>query len=409
LPGSRSFRLIDRDGFGFFPSTNGVAILSASAVKSIPVAILARVTVGFGVCALSGMGLSVRADETNAVVRENLWTQSVTLRTWSGYKDNVLLGASNPIQSGLTGGSAEWVLWRPEKQDWEYLILASGDYVRYWAAGAVDKEITAFAQAQAKRRLDSVWTLGAALETLYFDQVFDNSIFATEVSSIQVRGHTLTLRPTLRAQWESKFYVEGEAAATREIFRGGLDDEWQGATKLSLGREYGHRSDVRVSYGYTRRIFDTREPRNVTALFERGRSLVFDQQEWLLHWRHYWEARRRWRTTTRLSWLRNGDNGAGYYDFDRARVSLELLYRLPKWEALAEIRLSRFDYEWQPVDLLGGAVRERTLLQAKLRAEYEIYRSWRLFAEWEYERSTSNVAFDEYRAQTMVGGVGLDF
>ena len=336
------------------------------------------------------------------------WDPTLNLKTWWGYKDNVLLSREHAIGSAFAAGGIDLLLWRLPRNGWEVILLGSGEYVRYFSADEVDKEVTTLAQAQVKREFRRGWKLTLSAEHVYFDQVFDNSQFDGTFNSVQVQGHTLALRPTLRREFENRFFAEAEFALARQQFAGVVDDEWQGSGKFSLGRNFGHGSEAVAGCQFLDRQFDTRLAR--TALGEAlPGSLEFFQHEGFLAWRQNWDADRRWRTVTRLSLLRTEDNGGGYYDYWRPRVSQQLRYVAASWQLRAEARLSWYEYEAQSVDFEGLELRRKTLLQLILRGEKNLTRRLKLFGQYEHERSRSNLTIESYRANAVFAGLDWEF
>jgi hypothetical protein len=142
---------------------------------------------------------------------------------------------------------------------------------------------------------------------------------------------------------------------------------------------------------------------------EPGRQLVFYQHEIMSSWRQYWAAGKRWRTTTRLSLQRNDDNGGGYYAFWRPSFTEQLRYQAPSWEIRAEARVSYYMYDHQRVDGEGSPIRHKTYLRLNLRAEKSLFKSFKLFAQYEHERALSNLDLDEYHVNTVSAGIDWEF
>jgi hypothetical protein len=337
------------------------------------------------------------------------WDNSFNLKTWSGYKDNVLFSPEQPVASPFVAGGLDFLLWRLPEDGRDFLILGSGEYIRYLRGERVDKEASALAQAQAKRDFGNGWKMAAAAEYLYFDQVFDNSFFDREFSSIQVQGHILTIRPSIRREWGNGPFAEIEGVFSREEFESVVDDEWQVGPKFTLGRTYGNRSEISFGYQLTDRRFDDREPRSVAGDFLPGKSLEFIQHEFLATWRHHWDERRRWRSVTRLSFQRNDDNDSGYYDYYRPRLTQQVRYAAETWQIQADAKLTYYHYDIQPISLEESSLRRKTLIQASVRAEKNVRKSLKIFVGYEYERSLSNLSFDAYRANTVFGGIDWEF
>jgi len=322
----------------------------------------------------------------------------------------VLFSNQHRVESPFLAAGLDVLLWRLPENGWEYLILGTGEYLRYLPSQeVVDKEATALGQAQVKKSFGSGWKAAATAEYLYFDQVFDNSIFDREFSFLQVQGHTLTLRPSLRREFKSGAFIEIESFLTRQIFKEVVDDEWQAGPKLTLGRSYGNASEIAFGYLLTDRWFDTRQPRDADGALVSGKSLEFYQHELFAVWRHSWDKERRWRTVTRLSFQRSNDNDSGYYDYYRPRLSQQLRYVGKTWQVRADAKLTYYQYDSQPVSFDDPSRRRKTFIQATLRAEKNLFKSVKVFAEYEHERSISNLNFEAYRANIVSAGLDWEF
>jgi hypothetical protein len=56
-------------------------------------------------------------------------------------------------------------------------------------------------------------------------------------------------------------------------------------------------------------------------------SLEFNRNEFDLAVRNNWDHKRRWRTTTKLGFELNEDNGSGYFDYKRYYVAQQLRFQ----------------------------------------------------------------------------------
>jgi hypothetical protein len=335
----------------------------------------------------------------------SLWVKDVTLRTWAGYKDNILLANQNIIGSPLLAAGADLTMMRIPINGWECLLFASGEYTRYLTSSQVHQESLAIGQAQLKKTIANSWTIGLSGEYLFFDQVFDNSIVSTQLVALPVDGNGFTLRPSLKKQFDRGYHLELEAPATRQIFDQFIDDYWETGPKLSFGREYGHKSDLSLSYQFNYRRYDTQAALDASGNALAGKGLDFYQHELLLGWRQIWDADGRWRTVTRLSLQRNDDNGGGYYNFWRPYLSEQLRYQRSGWEVRAEAKLAYYHYDLQRIADLASPIRHKLYLRLGFRAEKALTKSLKLFGQYEFERAASNLSFDQYKVNTVFGGL----
>jgi hypothetical protein len=336
------------------------------------------------------------------------WIRSFDVRAWSGYKDNVLLGNQNEVGSALVGGGADIMFYRLPVSHWEYTFFASAEYIRYVTTSQVDGEATVLAHAQAKRALGQNWKTGLSAEYLYFNQVFDSSVFEEVLVPVQIQGNSLTLRPSVARHWGDSGRLELELPGTRQLFDEFIDNFWEVGPKLIGVKEFG-RAELGLSYQFLERFHDTREARTAEGVTEPGRLLRFDQHELAFTWRQFWDADRHWRTNLKLGLQRNTDNGGGYYDYWRPQFTSQLRYQAKTWEVRAEARVSYYDYDHQRVDDADSERRSKTYLRLGLRGEKSLTKKLKLFGQFEHEQALSNWELDQYRANTAWIGLGWEF
>jgi hypothetical protein len=356
--------------------------------------------------------LIVRAD-TNALSLDlpdlPLWDHSFNLRLGAGYKDNLLLNRDATESSYLLSTTVEALVLRLPVDGRQFTFFLTAEDIRYPEGDEVTKEQLVLARAQGKLELNDSWQAGLALDYLYQDQVFDVSATETNTQPLPLVGHQISLRPSLRRQLPRHHWIEGEILAQRQWFDAPVDDYWESGPKLALGRDYGHRSTVSFSYLFGWRRHDTRAPLALDGTAIPGAELEFRRHDLELSSRHNWDSRRRWRTVTRLNYQLNADNGSGYFDYRLYKFSQQLRYVTPTWEIRGQVRISHYDFLKQSASASDPASREKTLGAANLHAERKLTERFRLFADYEYERSFSNRNLDEYRVHKVLAGVDCEF
>jgi hypothetical protein len=352
------------------------------------------------------IGISFGAEKSGASPPH--WSNTYNVRSWFGFKDNVLLGRNAAMESPFIAGGLDALLWRLPVNGWEYLFLATGDYIRYLPGEEVNKEVTLIAQAQIKKHFAESWTGGTGFEYIYFDQVFDNSTLERDLASIQVQAHGLTLRPSVRKEFK-KNWLELELPLSRQDFKEIIDDYWEGGPKVTWARQYGGKSEFSLSYELNNRFHDTREIRSADGSRVPGTHLEFLQHEIAAGVRHHWDQAQHWRTVTRAKLERNQDNGSGYYDYWRPQLSQQIRFQTKTWQVKTEAKISYYHYDFQPISETDSSARRKTNLLLGLRGERTLFNSLKVFAEYEHDRSISNLDFDGYKANTIMAGVDWEF
>lgn len=336
------------------------------------------------------------------------WDPTINLRFNSGYKDNLLLNRQATERSYLLASAVDLSLLRLPWDCWQLLFFLSAEDVRFPEGDRVQKEQTLMGFAQAK--LD--WSGGLqgtlSAQYVYLDQVVDTSVTENTTTAVALRGHQLSVRPAARLRLGLGFWIEAEGALQRQWLAEPLDDYGESGPKLTLGRDYGHRSTGTLGYQWVRRVYDTRTPLTAAGDPLSG-TLRFDRHEVELALRHHWDARRRWRTLTRLGFQRNLDNGSGYFDYDRWQAAQQIRFSAGGWELRGQGRVGHYEFAVQRAGDGNADRRDKTLLAAGLRAQRKLGRHWAAFAEYQYEESLSNRRVDEYRVHHVAAGVELEF
>jgi hypothetical protein len=337
------------------------------------------------------------------------WINSYEPRLFAGYKDNVLLSDQNIVASPFVGAGLDLTFFRLPISGWEFMFLSSAEYYRYLSAGTVHQEATAIAQGQVHRELGHGWKVGLTAEYLYFNQVFDSSAFQELISSVPVQGHSFTVRPTMTKDFGQGYRAELEIPATRQLFDQFIDNYWEVGPKLIVGREYGNKSDIAISYQFRDRLHDSWQARDVNGNVEPGRGLQFYLQELAATWRHYWDADRHWRTVTKLSVERNDDNGGEYYAYLRPLFSEQLRYDAKTWQVSLEGRVAHYAYDHERIGDPGTDIRARSYFRISLRGERHLTKALKAFAQYEFERTISNLDIDRYTVNTIYGGLSYEW
>jgi hypothetical protein len=339
----------------------------------------------------------------------SIWSQTIDARFSAGYNDNILLDSSASERSRAISGGLEATVVRLPLDGRQVLLTLTGDYVRYPDGERVGHEAFLLGLTQVKLDVSPRWQAGLDLQYLFLDQVIDTSITETNSSAALVRGHGITVRPSVRHDLPGGFWLELGVAATRQFLDDPFDDYWEGGPKFAVVREYGFRSSVSLGYEWKQRFHDSREQVSLSGTNLPGTDLRFQAHEIELAIRQNWDEQRRWRTVTRLEVLANSDNGPGYFDYQRYRASQQMRYVAKNWEAKAQGEISYYDFSHQTASDSDPELRAKTLLEISLRAERRLSKNVKLFADYTFAESLSNRPADEYRVNKVAGGLDCGF
>ncbi len=355
-----------------------------------------------------GILMTARAQNEESIPSIPLWYKTVDLRGSFGFKDNVLLNNTNPKSSAFWASGLEMLVFRLPTAGWQVNFFLTGENVRYFESVGVEDEQSLIAVLQVGKDLGHQWKSSFLAQYIYQNQVLDVSATETVTAIAKLQLHAVGGRWALRRDFQ-KNWVELEMSGTRQFVAEPLDDSWQFGPRLSLGRSYGHKSDVTLSYQRNLMPFDTRTQVDRMGMPVPGTELEFTTQILELSLKHNWDAKRRWRATARLGWEVNEDNGSGFFDFNLYRASQKLAYRAEKWELSGQARIAYYDFPVQTVSATDLRKRNKTVLSFTLHAERNLTKKMKLFTDYSHERSQSNALFDRYTANVIRSGIDWQF
>lgn len=336
------------------------------------------------------------------------WDTTVNLRSWGGHKDNVTFSHNRPTSSGYLGAGLDFFLWKLPGEGAEIQIIGTGEFLRYLSDDAPRRENFAFLQARVAQEFAQHWKAAISGEFLHFDQPVDVSLVERDLNIVQIQGQSYTLRPHVRRLMSNGWFIEGGVSLARQHYASIVDDEWQPGATATIGRSPSVRSEWSLGYDGRERLFDTRAPRSAAGIALPSGSLRITQHEVIGQWRHHWDRDRRWRTLTRASCQVNSDNASGYYDHTRWRLSQQVRYESDAWSTRLELKYTRSDYDMQPADPGTRSPRKKDVFQASWRCERRLSKRWKVFGEYEYQRSAANLSIEDYRSNHVFAGLDCE-
>lgn len=336
-----------------------------------------------------------------------LWNVDATVRVAGGYHDNPRLSALHPAGSSFMSGGGDLVVLRLPADGHEASLFLSIDHRAYLETGFSPETLGAVDLRYTRSWADG-WSLGGSVEYLFLSQVFDASELEGVPAVLLAEGHLLTLRPMLGRAFGEGWRWESEVEAGHQWLAAPLDDYLDVGPRTGLVRQYAARGSAGLFYRFRERLFAER-----TTLDEAGLStdelLRYSQHDVEFVWRHAWGAGQRWRTVLRPGWVKNLDNGSGYFDYDRVQMVVTVRYVLKQWEARVEGRARWYRYPVQAGDGAGSEDRRRTDLSWSVRGEWKP-RTWvRLFVQGEFENVDENLPASDYRANAVSAGTEFEW
>src|SRR5438094_2745761 len=319
------------------------------------------------------------------------WINDFSLRTVAGYRDNVGLSARSAQDSAFVATGLEIMLLRLPENGTQFNFFASAEDLHFLSSSVVDREQTAFARALMKTDCGSGWQVSLAAEYVYQHQVVDVSITEPGLTTVLVEGHGSVVREGLRRDFANHYWASLELPAKRQFFREPLDDYWEYGPRMTLGKSYGRKSELSLSYEISQRDYDHDPLRAAdgSAIADTRRKAI--QQEARLMWKQSWDPKGRWRTTTRLIAKQSEDTGSGYFDYTKLQAGEQILFHSKDWDISADAKVARYDYPIQTAT--DFRKRRSTEIAFDFRCERRIASFLKIFAEYDRERVLSNLAF----------------
>ena len=347
---------------------------------------------------LANHGLGADAEVETKEEEISPWEFDFTLKEAGGYKNNVLLSDFNKESSAYNQTSLEFFAYHLPLNDWEFSGFAMLDDRRYWESESIDKEIVGLISGDLKRVIGERWKVGGNLQYFYNDQVYDASILEGIPARVRAKGHQITGGPAVKLELPGKRRLEFNGVIGRQEFAAPLDDQWEFGPKFLFGQRFGRGSDLTVTLRWRDRAYDKR-----AAPGNPGKSLHFDQKESEVSLRHYWDEAKVWNTRTRAGVEYNEDNGNGFFDYWRVKFSQEAGFTKGGFLGTLQAKVLHYDYLNQRG--LDGTGRARSEVTFSARAEQQIIKRLKIFAEYEHEWIVAEDRTDRYRTTTFMAGL----
>jgi hypothetical protein len=368
-----------------------------------------------GFTALEALGQDVTSKElipekTPLLPESALWDTSATLRGGLGYKDNVPLSTA-PQSSPFFLSGLDLLLYRLPLDGLDTSFLLTGDDTRYWRnPDGIYKEDLFLASGQVTKHFGTQWQAGLEVRGIYADQVVEELIATNGVQAVQARGYTLSARPFVRRNLGEAWWVQLEAPISHEWWQTPLDDYWKLGGQVLLGFAPGPRSRLSLSYGGFYLPHDDWLAADAQGLpLSDNTKLAIWRQVAELKWEQTWDAQRHWRSTTKLSFQYDQDNGGGWFDYYRYQAAEDLVFRTRDWEVRGSASIGYQPFPIQTVSPTSGLNLYLTSIELTARVERRLYKDLRVFGQFTHDQSISNDPSSEYKANTVTGGLSYEF
>jgi hypothetical protein len=247
------------------------------------------------------------------------------------------------------------------------------------------------------------------LRYTYADQVLEEFLAAGGAQAVEAKGHVLGLRPFVRRDLSTNWWVQLETPIAHEWWQAPLDACWKVGGQGILGFDLGSRSQLALTAGAFYIPHEQWLARDALGNEIPGRKLALWRQVAELKWDQHWDSHDHWTTIARAGVNHNVDNGGGFFDSYRYYVSTELRYRSKDWEAKGSAGLSYYDFPVQTIDTPPTPLLHLATVQLNLRLERRIYKALRCFGSYEYEQTISDDPASQYKYNVVTGGMSWEF
>jgi len=140
-----------------------------------------------------------------------------------------------------------------------------------------------------------------------------------------------------------------------------------------------------------------------------GERLAVWEQTAELKWALLWGAAHCWRSTTKLGFQYDQDNGGGFYNYYLCSLSEELRFHTENWEIKGSAGVSYYNFPVQTTDVPPNPTLHLTVLNVTLGLERRIYKALKVFGQYEYERDLSDESDSQYTVNIVSGGLSWEF
>lgn len=350
----------------------------------------------------TGRSAAKTSPGTPVVVYDGITQVSTSM----GYRDNILLSSITQESSLFFQTVLDTSLLRMSESGAFLMLYLLAEDTRYFNAPSVNYEQLISASAQYTTPVGDRDKIGLQTDYLYLHQIFDASETETDLRSILAEGHSITLRPHWEHTFGGGWTAQLEAEALRQTYKEELDDYSEGSGQMSLMYSYGNRSEASIDWQHSARTYDTREQYDRAGLPVANTELHFRQNLFVTRWRHNWDKKRHWQTTTRFSYLFNRDNGSGYFDYDRQLLRQQVRWTQNDWSINANVDFGQYLYSTQKI---GDDRRERSYTAVDMLVERQLGEHWRIQLAAEHEWNHSNDPLDTFRTWTASTGITYEF
>ena len=335
------------------------------------------------------------------------WNFSALGRVGWGRSDNVLLATVNPQTGDYVRSEAEMFLTRFPDDSGEFFSYLSLTDLRYSGVEDADKEQMFLSSTQWKRYLSDRTTGVLKLQYIYFDQILDLSLTERQEARERIQFHGYGLGSDLEYQLTQEDELTFGFMVLREEYAAVLGNDWLGRLEFAWERPFWFSTEITAKLRAEKRDYDDRAQRDVFGRFVDGDRLKVNRNSATVELSKGWGQEKAIVTSADLRFLRNRDNGVGYYDYDQWSLDLSMEGEWKGFEARASVGVDDSKFLLQTVERFNPLPRKKKDYWGELFLRKNLSSQWSIYLLAEFEESNSNVVTDEY--DVLSGSLGFQF
>ena len=342
-------------------------------------------------------------DFTDEVLEDPNWDMDLKLRSGLGYGDNVLFGAFEQVASSYFIGSLDGLVYRlPNDGEANAYLYVYAEHLEYFED--VDAGRLYITQGQTTRQVDQLRTVGLSATHIFYDQVFDASADLDSLDTFGVSAHQMEAVPHLEVFLKNGIQLKLEAILGTTRYDDSYEDSDNIGGRLTLRKPIKPGVMLEAILFHDDRSFLEKLPRDSDGYSMDG-TLRYRIDEAFLRWRKQGPAQEDWRLSSQVRFMRQKDNGAGYYDYDRLRLTQSVSRVFNKWEAGLLLSFTRHDYPVRKADFNGSETLWRENWEVMLDFKRPLGEATSFFLDGQREHNRSNSLENVYDAYRVSAGI----
>jgi len=325
------------------------------------------------------------------------WSTSATLDASYGYRDNLVLSATDEERSAFARGTVDVLLMRMPLDRFDFSTSLQAERTHFFSGRTVDHEASAWFRTELGVRPIEALRLTMPITAYYNDRVLDVSDSEADRVVAKLKETGAMIAPTVRWAFHPDWWLEGQARGEKRYEDDRAYNSRVGEGTLRLNWSHWDWLKLEVSAAERWRDFVDRRQFSAAGRELAGTTLKFSEESEEFRAEFSGGAESNWKTSTRFMLRRYRDNGSGYFSYHERGVGQDFEWKPARWTVRAGATAYRVNYDVQTVGLgLNPTPRLRDEFAADVRVDRELSTQWSVFAAYKWERWRSNDRIASY-------------